>query len=125
MSFVIAAPEALIAAASDLGTIGSAIRAANAAAAAPTTQLAAAAADEVSAAIAALFSTHGRAYQAATVRASIFHGEFLQALAAGANSYAGAEAGIATAFTANPLQIAEQEAVASINAPILTLSSAR
>ncbi|AIH71701.1 hypothetical protein IU18_13695 [Mycobacterium tuberculosis] len=49
MSFVIAAPEALVAVASDLAGIGSALAEANAAALAPTTALLAAGADEVSA----------------------------------------------------------------------------
>jgi len=62
MSFVIATPEALGAAASDLTSLGSTISAANAAAAAQTTGVLAAAEDEVSAAIAALFSTHGQGY---------------------------------------------------------------
>lgn len=48
MSFVIAAPEALVAVASDLAGIGSALAEANAAALAPTTALLAAGADEVS-----------------------------------------------------------------------------
>ncbi|BBX75370.1 hypothetical protein MSHI_32760 [Mycobacterium shinjukuense] len=54
MSFVIAAPEALITAASEVAAIGSAISAANAAAAVPTTRLLAAGADKVSTAISAL-----------------------------------------------------------------------
>ncbi|CNZ06258.1 PE family protein [Mycobacterium tuberculosis] len=49
MSFVIASPEALLAAATDLAAIRSTIRAANAAAAVPTTGALAPAADEVSA----------------------------------------------------------------------------
>ena len=53
MSFVIAAPEMMTAAASDVANIGSTLSAANAAAAAPTTGIVAAAGDEVSAAIAA------------------------------------------------------------------------
>ncbi len=55
MSFVIAGPEELSAAASDLAGIGSAISAANAAAAVPTTNVLVAGADEVSAATAAVF----------------------------------------------------------------------
>ncbi|EFP29313.1 putative PE family protein, partial [Mycobacterium tuberculosis SUMu006] len=55
MSFVIANPEMLAAAATDLAGIRSAISAATAAAAAPTIQVAAAGADEVSLAISALF----------------------------------------------------------------------
>src|SRR5258707_7428233 len=50
MSYVVAVPELLSAAATDVAGIGSALNSANAAAALPTTQLLAAAADEVSAA---------------------------------------------------------------------------
>ena len=64
MSYVIAAPEMLAAAAADVAGIGSSLSAAHAVAAAPTTAVIAAAEDEVSAAIAQLFSGHGRAYQA-------------------------------------------------------------
>ena len=52
MSYLIAAPEAMAAAATDLTRVASAITSANAAAAATTTQTLAAGADEVSAAIA-------------------------------------------------------------------------
>ena len=55
MSYVLAAPELMTAAATDLAAIGSAVDAAHAAAAAPTTGLIPAAADEVSTGIAALF----------------------------------------------------------------------
>jgi len=51
-------------AASDLAGIGSGLTAANAAAAPSTTAVVAAAGDEVSAAIASLFSTHAQAFQA-------------------------------------------------------------
>ena len=73
MSFVIAAPEFLTAAATDLANIGSTIGAANAAAAAPTTSLLAAGADEVSAAVAALFGGHAQSYQALSAQAAAFH----------------------------------------------------
>lgn len=58
MSFVIAQPEMIAAAAGELASIRSAINAANAAAAAQTTGVMSAAADEVSTAVAALFSGH-------------------------------------------------------------------
>ncbi|WP_142272024.1 PE family protein, partial [Mycobacterium shinjukuense] len=64
MSFVIAAPEALLAAASDFAGIGSMIDAANAVAAAPTVGVLAAGADEVSTRVAALFGGYAREYQA-------------------------------------------------------------
>jgi PE family len=56
-SFVIAAPEAFAAASSNLNGIGSALSAANAAAATSTTQMLPAAGDEVSAAVARLFGS--------------------------------------------------------------------
>ena len=58
MSYVIAAPEMMAAAATDLAGIGSDLSAAHTAAAAPTVALVPAAADEVSAGIAHLFSTY-------------------------------------------------------------------
>ncbi len=92
MSFVIAAPEFVTAAASDLASIGSALGSANAAAAPSTTGILAAGADDVSAAIAALLSRHGHAYQALSSQAAAFHQQFVQLLKAGAAQYADAEA---------------------------------
>ncbi|MCV6987173.1 PE family protein [Mycobacterium shinjukuense] len=60
MSYLIAAPEMLAAAAQHLAGIGASLSAANAAASASTVRLLPAGADEVSAAIAALFGTHAR-----------------------------------------------------------------
>lgn len=68
MEYLIAAQDVLVAAAADLEGIGSALAAANRAAEAPTTGLLAAGADEVSAAIASLFSGNAQAYQAMTHR---------------------------------------------------------
>ncbi len=109
MSFVSVAPEIVVAAATDLAGIGSAISAANAAAAAPTTAVLAAGADEVSAAIAALFSGHAQAYQALSAQAAAFHQQFVQTLAGGAGAYAAAEAQV------------EQQLLAAINAPTQAL----
>jgi len=53
----------------------------------------------VSAAIAALFGAHGQAYQALSAQGAAFHDQFVQALTAGAGSYAAAEAA-----NASPLQ---------------------
>ncbi len=92
MSYLIAAPEALGSTATDLASIARTLNTANASAAAQTTKIVAAAKDEVSAAVAALFSDHAQAYQAASVEAAAFHGQFVQALTAGAGAYAGAEA---------------------------------
>jgi len=92
MSYVIAAPEMMTAAAADLANIGSDVSAAHLAAAAPTVALVPAAADEVSKSIAHLFSQHGADYQTLAGRAATFHEDFVQNLTAGAHSYAGAEA---------------------------------
>jgi len=92
MSFVIAAPEFVTAAASDLANIGSSLSEANGAAAAPTTGVLAAAEDEVSAAIATVFSAHGQGFQALGAQAAAFHDQFVQALKAGARVYADVEA---------------------------------
>ena len=112
MSFVIAAPEMMTAAASDVASIGSTLSAANAAAAAPTSGIGAAAGDEVSAAIAVLFSRHAQAYQALGAQAAAFHEQFVQALSAGAGSYVGAEGANVAAFTANPAASAAAALVA-------------
>lgn len=89
---MIAAPEAIAAAATDLASIGSTIGAANAAAAANTTAVLAAGADQVSVAIAAAFGAHGQAYQALSAQAATFHIQFVQALTAAA--YEPAPAGL-------------------------------
>ncbi len=92
MSFVIAAPDLVAMATEDLAGIGASLTAANAAAAVPTSGLLAAAGDEVSAAIAALFSSHGQQYQAMSAQAAAFHARFVQALAGAMGAYAAAEA---------------------------------
>jgi hypothetical protein len=92
MSFVIAAPEVVAAAASDLARIGYTIGAANAAAAFPTTEVLTAGADEVSAVIAAVFGAHAQGFQTISTEAATFHAQFVQALNASAGSYAAAEA---------------------------------
>ncbi len=68
MSLVLVAPDLLETAAADVARIGSAVAAGNLAAAIPTTELAVAGADEVSAAITALFGAHAQEYQAAAAR---------------------------------------------------------
>ncbi|MCV7078273.1 PE family protein, partial [Mycobacterium szulgai] len=109
MSFVLVTPEMLTSAATDLQSIGSALRTAHAAAAAPTTALLAAGADEVSAAIAAMFGAHGQAYQVLSAEAAMFHQQFVQTMSAGGAMFAAAEAA-----NASPLQ----SLLDGINAPI-------
>src|SRR5271166_5374170 len=121
MSFVIAAPELLGTAATGLTRLGSTLSAANAAAATQTTGVLAAAEDEVSAAIAAVFSAHGEGYQAMAGQAAAFHEQFVQALTAGSGSYASAEAANVAAFAANPAQTIGQDLLTVVNAPFLAL----
>ena len=92
MSNLITAPEMMTSAATDLATIDSNLSAAHTAAAAQTTGLLAAADDEVSTAIAALFSAHGQGFHRLSAQAAAFHNQFVQALNVGADSYASAEA---------------------------------
>jgi hypothetical protein len=110
MSFVIAAPEFLQAAASDLANIGSTINAASAAAAFPTAAVLPAGADEVSANIAALFGAHAQAYQALSAQAAAFHNQFVQLMNGGAASYVSTEA-----------TNAEQAMLKAVNAPTAAL----
>ncbi|WP_139830841.1 PE family protein, partial [Mycobacterium paraense] len=112
MSYLLAAPKVLASAATDLENIGSALTAAHTAAAGSTTGVLAAAADEVSGAIAALFSGHGQAYQALGAQAAAFHEQFVRTLNAGAGAYS-----LAEAANASPLQTLEQDVLGVINAP--------
>jgi PE family len=125
VSLLVVAPELVESAAANVESIGSALRAANAAAAVPTTGIAAAGADEVSAAVAALFAGHGQEFQALSAQASAFHQQFVQALSAGAGSYLAAEAAnasplqaVAAASPLQPLlQTVQGELLNLINAP--------
>jgi hypothetical protein len=92
MSYLISDPQTLASAATDVESIGSAIGAAGSSAAGSTTGLLAAAQDEVSGAIASLFGSYGRQYQALLAQAATFHNQFTQALAAAGTAYAEAEA---------------------------------
>jgi hypothetical protein len=104
MSFVIAVPEIVTDAATRLASLGSTISAANVAATPPTTGMVAAGADEVSAAIAMLFSEQASAFQALTAQGAAFHAQLVQTLNAGAGAYAATEAA-----NAGPLQTLEQQ----------------
>ena len=111
MSFVMAAPELMASAASDLAGIASRISEANVAAAA-TAAVLPAAGDEVSVAIASLFSGHAQAYQALTAQAATFHQQFLQALSRAGIAYAAAEAA-----NASVVQTVQIDALSAVNAP--------
>jgi PE family len=97
MSFVIVEPEMLTTAAGNLQSIGSAMSAGNAAAAAPTTGVVPAAADEVSALTAAQFAAHARMYQAVSAQAAAIHQMFVSTMRASGGSYGTTEAANAIA----------------------------
>ena len=99
MTTLLTEPQLITTAAANVTEIRSAIAAAKAAAAGPTTGMAAAAADEVSAATAKLFGTYAQAYQSVLARAGVFHEEFAAALASAGNAYAQAEAANASAIS--------------------------
>ena len=105
MSYVIAVPEMMTSAATDLATIGSDLGAARTAAAAPTTGILVAAEDEVSAAVAAVFSAHGHGFQELSAQAAAFHAEFVRSLNGAVGAYKAAEAA-----NASPLQAVVQGA---------------
>lgn len=96
----------------NFGDLGSNLSAADIAAATPTTGVVAAAEDEVSAAVAALFSQHGSTYQAASAQAAAFHSQFVQSLNSASGAYEATEAAVATL-----LQNLEQDSLAVANAP--------
>ena len=92
MSFVNVAPELLQGAAQELAGVGSSLAEAAATATGPTTGIAAAAGDEVSVAVAAMFGSAGRQFQAMSAQAQAFHSEFVSLMNAGAGAYVSAEA---------------------------------
>src|SRR6516225_6561682 len=100
MGYVLTQPQVMGSAAADVTTIGMSINEATAAAAGRTTGVAAAAADEVSGSIANLFNAYAREWQAVIRRAAVFHSDFAETLAAGANAYANAEAASSAALAA-------------------------
>src|SRR5215471_11797042 len=107
MPYVIATPELMTSAATDLAAIGSNVNAAHMVAAARTTAVIPAAADEVSASIAHLFSQHAANYQALAGQASAFNEQFVQHLTAGAFSYASIEAAIVPRLEAAILPVVD------------------
>ncbi|WP_281280108.1 PE family protein [Mycobacterium pseudokansasii] len=103
-------PDVMNAAAGNLAEIGSAMSAANAAAAPPTTGLVAMAADQVSAAVTAVFATHAQDYQALSAKMVAVHDQFVRTLSNGAGAYLGAE-----------IANAEQNLLNAVNGPALSL----
>ncbi len=91
MSFVIAEPESVTAAAERLSGIGSNLGEATAAAAAPTTGVVAAASDEVSVAVSEVFGRFGREFQVLGAQAVAFQDQFVTLLNGGAAAYLSTE----------------------------------
>ncbi|WP_373196966.1 PE family protein, partial [Mycobacterium marinum] len=118
MSFVVVSPEVLAVAGRDLASIGSAISQANVAAAAPTMGALAAGADEVSAAVAAVFSGHAQAYQALGAQVAAFHDQLVTALDAAAGKYASAEVANASPLQA-VLDVVNAPAQALLGRPLI------
>ncbi len=92
MSFVSVVPDVVGASASQLAGINAALGDANSLAAVPTTRVVAAAVDEVSTAIAALFSAHGQQFQTLNAQAAAWHNSFVHTVSDAGSSYAAAEA---------------------------------
>lgn len=89
---MLATPDVLTSAATELAGIGSSLRAANTAAAPLTTGIVAAAGDEVSTAIASFFGGYAQEFQTLTAQTTVFHARFERALSAAGAAYAAAEA---------------------------------
>lgn len=115
MSLLRVAPDIVAAASGNLENVGSALRSANATAAAQTTAVVAPAADEVSAAITALLGTHAQDFEALNARAAAFHDQFVSQFSGAAAQYASAEAANAQQTLANALG-APAQAVAAADA---------
>ncbi|MDP7704521.1 PE-PPE domain-containing protein [Mycobacterium sp. TY815] len=105
MTNLLVAPEFITTAVTDIANIGSTVSAASAAAAAPTTGLLAAAADEVSAAIANFFGTHGQEFQSFVGQVEAFQSSFRQTLAEAANAYVQTEIASAAAIPPFPANL--------------------
>lgn len=118
MSYVIAEPELLAAAAADFAGIGSTLTAANTAAAAPTTQLAALGVDEISAAVNGFLNLQARQYQSISAQVvAAVNARIVQALNAGAQWYAGTETAVAAS-----LRNAEQQVQAQLQGVVSLLT---
>ena len=116
MTELLVDPQVVTTVAADIDGIGSTIKAATAAAAAPTSGLLAAAADEVSAAIANLFGAHGQEFQAVVDQVEAYSSQFRQTLTAAANAYVQTETAAVAA-----LQGALGASAAAVAAPAATI----
>jgi PE family protein/PPE family protein len=103
MSFLTTQPAELVAAASTLQTIGNAMAAENAIAAAPTVDVVPAAADEVSALQATQFAAYGKLYQSVSAQATAIHQMLVNTLRTNSGSYGETEAANQTATSSTSL----------------------
>jgi hypothetical protein len=125
---VFIAPEWVDSAARELSGIRSAIGQAAASIANSTTAIPPAAADEISAAIAAMFGDLGREYQELTAQTQAFHAEFLKTLNSSVGAYVGAEIANAqqvatSATTATAPAASTPPSLAAITGPYESLVS--
>ena len=109
-SFVVAVPDLVQGAAQDLAGIQASLSEAAATIAGPTTGVMPAAADEVSAAIAAMFGNFGQEFQFLNAQAQAFHAEFVNVMNAGAGAYLSTE-----------IANAEQALTNAVGAPVQAL----
>jgi hypothetical protein len=103
MSFVIAAPDLVQGAAQELAGIRTSLAEAAATIAGPTTGVVPAAADEVSAAISALFGNFGQEFQLVSAQAQAFHTQFVSLMNAGAGAYLSTEVANAEQVVSNAI----------------------
>ncbi len=123
MSLLSLIPESVASASGNLESLGSALRSASAAAASQTTAITAPAADEVSAAITALFGTHAQEFQALSAQAAAFHEGFVNLLNGGAAEYVSTEIANATQTLLSAPIGTGHAAVAAANSAQATVSS--
>lgn len=117
MSFVSVVPDELTAAAGDLAGLGSVISSANAVAAVPTTEVVPAAGDEVSAALAAVFSAHAQQFQVLSAQAASFHEQFVQTIQGDGLRYLEAEFANVQQYLATQFDSLQQHFLNVVNAP--------
>jgi hypothetical protein len=118
MSLLSLIPDSVVSASGNLESLGSALRAANTAAASQTTAIAAPAADEVSVAITELFGTHAQEFQILSAKAAAFHEGFVNLLNGGAAQYVSTEVAnaaqtLVNAFTGSGLVAAATNSAAA------------
>lgn len=114
MSLLSIAPDIVAGASGNLENLGSMLRSATASAASQTTAVLAPAADEVSAAITALFGSHAQQFQAVSAQAAAFHDQFVNLLNGGAEQYLSTEVANAQQTLANAVSAPAQAAAANV-----------